>query len=673
MSFFKKNKPKSKKAKIPPKPDQTTLEREIASMNQDLNLDQQLEELTAKLNIDPDKPVTAEALASKSIMDEGAAETSPGIGGVSFVKDSLTDFVPPSFSASLANAAGNIDVTPKDDHIDKLISESRQMVSPAPASAPQAQIPDDLPPAFIPDPSLASPGRLDIGVMRTDVAKISADIQSGEELYRRALQRVEGLMGLVEKAEIDFSVLNRLEPENRRLKARLRTVQGDIEAKKNKLSVVMADLEDHQDRLAEKTAQYETARERLTVTTKSLQEYERHLKKTKSEAERYVLAVERQKTALGVESRENRILREKLSEISEALQTRQADYLEAKKMAESLKTDCGDYRDQADVLRAEVNDLRIALSAAKKQNNAMKGEMLSLHEDIKNFKTQYEFNVINREDQVTDLESQLAFLAKEVDAKEEVARQANEDAARLRQVRNQQDIERDRLEKQLQASIAEVQDVTRLSGEKSAHKLSALQNDVAGLQTKLDQREEMATQTSRENEDLRREIRRLEIDGEQLNARLQTQAGQMETLQNSSPVAALEAKIGELTKDLKIKNEIVQNAARDVTDLRKMNQKQDEGRKRLEKLIETQTYQLKTAEDELLRSKHDTSELDQRYKDVAAALSMAQTRRSAEGTAETPDIHPRSETFSHDYDGLSDTDIEDRIMDYKLGLRKDIL
>jgi len=77
--------------------------------------------------------------------------------------------------------------------------------------------------------------------MRLDVAKISADIQGGEELYRRgeelyrrALNRVEGLMGFVEKAEIDFSVLNRLEPENRRLKAKLRTANGDVETIKGR-------------------------------------------------------------------------------------------------------------------------------------------------------------------------------------------------------------------------------------------------------------------------------------------------------------------------------------------------------------------------------------------------------------------------------------------------------
>ena len=99
-----------------------------------------------------------------------------------------------------------------------------ETTAPKPISE-QPQQTDELP-SISSDIPLTGPNRLDMGAMRLDVAKISSDIQSGEEIYRRALQRVEGLMGFVEKAEVDFSVLNRLEPENRRLKAKLRTSQG---------------------------------------------------------------------------------------------------------------------------------------------------------------------------------------------------------------------------------------------------------------------------------------------------------------------------------------------------------------------------------------------------------------------------------------------------------------
>ena len=59
-----------------------------------------------------------------------------------------------------------------------------------------------------------------------------------------------------------------------------------------------------------------------------------------------------------------------------------------------------------------------------------------------------------------------------------------------------------------------------------------------------------------------------------------------------------------------------------------------------------------------------------RYKDIAAALSVNQARRSSETPSETPDIAP---DISDEFDNLSSDDVEDRIMDYKFGIRKDIL
>ena len=129
--------------------------------------------------------------------------------------------------------------------------------------------------AFIPaPPAVSRPDRADIGAMRLDVARISADIQSGEELYRRAQQRIENLTSFVERAEIDFSMLNRLEPENRRLKARNRTIEREIDANAQKMEVLRADLEDREQRLNEKSRVYETTLGKLAIAQKSLQEYE---------------------------------------------------------------------------------------------------------------------------------------------------------------------------------------------------------------------------------------------------------------------------------------------------------------------------------------------------------------------------------------------------------------
>lgn len=673
MPFFKKNKPKSKKENIAKQQEQTRLEKEITELDRERHLDMQLEELSAQLNMPSDSPEAPDVLDLNSIEEIDTEKDG-------FITDSLAAFTPPSFTAKISGKTKSIDVTrseaPETD-IEALLTDiddvadsemTAETTAPKPISE-QPQQTDELP-SINSDIPLTGPNRLDMGAMRLDVAKISADIQSGEEIYRRALQRVEGLMGFVEKAEVDFSVLNRLEPENRRLKAKLRTSQGEVETIKGKLALIAADLEDHQQRLSEKTSQYEQARSKLVTAANSLQEYERVLKVTKTESERYALAIERHKTALGVEGRENKVLREKIGELSEALELRQGEHLEASKMVESLRSDCADFRDQADTYRSEAQDLRTTLNTAKRQNNAMKGEMQTLHEDIKTFKTQYEFNVINREDQITDLEQQIAFLAKEVDVKTELANSATQDVAALRSIRNEQDIERDRLEKQLAAAHEEIKDVTTLSEARNSEKLNDLQSQVRELQAEIVRREDMSKNSAKEKVDLQRAHEVLQLEREQLESRLTRQTEQLENAIKNNPANELKAQVSKLTEQLRIKDAIVQSAAQDVSTLQKAREAQNLENKRLEDLIHAQTFQLEAAQKALFQSKQTESELDQKYKDIAAALSVKQARHSSEVSSENPDIKP---DISDEFNDLSSDDIEDRIMDYKFGIRKDIV
>ena len=436
----------------------------------------------------------------------------------------------------------------------------------ASVNEPSSQRGDETPKDFVsPPPAVNRADRADIGAMRLDVARISADIQSGEELYRRAQQRIENLTGFVERAEIDFSMLNRLEPENRRLKARNRTIEREIDANVQKMNVLRADLEDREQRLAEKTRIYETTLGKLSVAQKSLQEYERALNTSRESSDRNALNAERLQTSLDVERRENEVLRTRIADTVTDIDLKQTAYIEAKTIADSLAQDCSDFRHQAESAEKEADELRKNLAQAQTQNNAMKAEMLSLHEDIRTFKSQSEFTIISREDEMT----------------------------------------------------------------------------------------------------------------------------------------ALQQQVDHLSKQLEIKDDIVRNAARDVQELRKVRTAQDLERERLEAHIESQAFQLDQANSEILRTKQDVTDFDRRYRDVATALSVAQSRRMSSQPAEAPDIQPMAPPATpemsasdvsatqtpleptntplprakdiDDFDTLSGDEIEDRIMDYRLGLRNDIV
>lgn len=660
MSFFKKKKSNTKKPKTPPK---SKIVQDIAQMDRERHLDKQLEELNAKLN-------------NKAESSSDDKFTTASTGEDAFLTDSLNGFVSPKFETTLEDKTENIDVTtsslPKEVSIDDILANARRDVeghNPSNATSSDTDDKDDKLANIEPNLDLSGPGRLDMSEMRLDVAKISADIQGGEELYRRALQRVEGLMGFVEKAEVDFSVLNRLEPENRRLKARIRTSNGEVEGLKAKIGLISADLEDHQERLEEKTKQYEDARGKLTKAAKSLRDYEGVLRKARAETDSHSLALERHKTALSVEGKENKVLREKISELSSSLELRQAEYLDASKMVESLRSDCADFRDQADTFRTEAQELRITLNTAKRQNNAMKGEMQSLHEDIKTFKTQYEFNVINREDKVTDLETQISSLTREIDQKSELANTATRELAALRKIRSEQDIERNRLEKRLAAAQSEMRDVSNLAEKRSTEQSNTLQTNIRELQRELARRDENLEHHANEKSALQEQLENLTMERDSLQSNLDQQSSRLESMLVNDPSHDLEAQIRTLHEQLNVKDDIVKSAAHDVAELRKLHKEQEAEKKRLEDLIHSQTFQLEAAQKALNESKQAESELDKKYKDIAAALSVNQSRRRTENPSSNPDISP---DISGNRNPNTD-DIEDRIMDYKFGIRKDIV
>ena len=129
---------------------------------------------------------------------------------------------------------------------------------------------------------------------------------------------------------------------------------------------------------------------------------------------------------------------------------KQNAYIEAKKIADSLAQDCSDYRQQAETAEKDADELRRSLATAQTQNNAMKSELVGLHEDIRTFKSQSEFTIISREDEMSALQQQVDHLTKQLEIKDDIVRNAARDVQELRKIRIAQDLERERLEAEIE-------------------------------------------------------------------------------------------------------------------------------------------------------------------------------------------------------------------------------
>ncbi len=376
----------------------------------------------------------------------------------SFLTESLGTFTPPSFETDLEVEVAAEDVT---DEEPEFVSHPEDELSLEVTRNRGNQ--DKI-------------HRVDLSEMRLDVARINSDIESGEALYQRAQQRVQSLMSYVERAEVDFSLLNRLEPENRRLKSRKRALESEVETLKNRNSVLYSNLEEHKKRVAETVEALDVTNAKLAKTSRALEDREIQVKTFEEKLSKLTLDYERTGTDLDVESRENKNLREKIAEMSSDIQDVNFEKLNLAKSIESLKIDCEDLRKSRERLQEENSDLRYNLSESEKQNNQMRNQLVAVHEEIKTFKTQYEYNILSRDDRIIALESEIAALNDRLKQKENIMESAARDVSSLRRERTAQELERQRLEKTIRDQ---------------SEKLGEVQNDLLRSKqdlTELDQR-----------------------------------------------------------------------------------------------------------------------------------------------------------------------------------------
>jgi len=208
-------------------------------------------------------------------------------------------------------------------------------------------------------------------------------------------------------------------------------------------------LEDLRKRLKSKDETSRLSQTRLAKASKSLHDYDLALKSAQQTAEQNYLKLERNETTLDVERRENKLLQEKMKALSKALDDKSIKLLESEKTCEALTEDYAVLKTQTAKLENNNSGFRNALDEATKQNNQMKSKLISLHEDIRNFKSQSEFNLSTREERILKLETQIDELTRQVEIKDEILCNTARNVSDLRKVRANYNEERNRLEAQI--------------------------------------------------------------------------------------------------------------------------------------------------------------------------------------------------------------------------------
>ncbi len=306
------------------------------------------------------------------------------------------------------------------------------------------------------DKFLSPERRTNLGEMRMDLASIVSDIENGDSMYRRAQQRVENLNNFIERAEVDFSLLDRLEPENRALKSENLTLNSELDKRQTRIAQLNSSLEDLQRRYGDAQSELDATQSKLAQAMKNHERAERDISTINAKLSETRLRHDRMRNDLDVENRENSNLRSRIGEITEQLEKTTTEKLNFAKQIETLKIDVSDQTESRSKMREEVSDLRHALEEAQRQNTSMRGEIGSVHEDIRGFKTQYEFNILKRDERISDLEAQIVELNDKLRIKEEQIESTTRDLSVLRRERTAQDLDRERLEQTIQQQSSQL-------------------------------------------------------------------------------------------------------------------------------------------------------------------------------------------------------------------------
>ncbi len=340
------------------------------------------------------------------------------------------------------------------------------------------------------DDVLHAQRRVNLGEMRMDVANIVSDFENGESMYRRAQQRVENLTNYIERAEVDFSLLDRLEPENRALKSENIALQSELDKRKTRISQLTNGLEDLQRRFGDAQSELDATHSKLAQSIKNFERADRDISDLNAQLQEARLKSDRMRNDLEVENRENSNLRSRIADITTQLDKVTSEKLNYAKQIETLKIDVADQSENRLQLRDEVTELRHSLEDAQRQNTQMRGEITGVHDDIRGFKTQYEFNILKRDERITDLESQIVELNERLRMKEDQFESINRELSALRKERTAQDLERERLEKSVEQANSQLYRTEEelLKSRKAADELDMKYRDISDAFARSEER-----------------------------------------------------------------------------------------------------------------------------------------------------------------------------------------
>jgi len=269
--------------------------------------------------------------------------------------------------------------------------------------------------------------------MRNDLARLNKDMSSGEQFYAQSLRRISDLIDYAYETEATLSALEKLEPENQRLKDQLAIVHKDLTDQVVRAETLKSKSDTYEARYMETRQALEKSQLSLTQLENLREMLEREVAGKDNDIAVLINKAREINNAHNLDKQALEQLASKNAELSNDLSLAMGERLETEKRLQDVITRFEAVSQERDNLDRMVTQTRNAHRAVEEHNLSLKTQLESVLSDVKIFKQQFDAATQNKDAEIDLLRGRLADHQSEIAVKEGVVSHVHSEMADMRE------------------------------------------------------------------------------------------------------------------------------------------------------------------------------------------------------------------------------------------------
>jgi|GEM_PF-3441091 len=289
-------------------------------------------------------------------------------------------------------------------------------------------------PAPVDTPRELGPRRKTAGLthMRNDLAQLNKDMSSGEQFYAQSLRRINDLIDYAYETETTLSALEKLEPENARLKEELAEASKKLTDQVVRAESMKSKADAYENRYLETRQALETSQLSLTQMEALRETLSREIEAKDNDLAIMINKAREIKNAHSLDIKALDDYKAKASELANELSVTQSGRHEVEQRLQDLSARHETLQSEYNALERMVSQTRNAQKATEEHNLALKTKLESVLSDVKIFKQQFDASAQNKDAEIGLLRSKISDLNSDIAVKDGVVERAHGEMADLR-------------------------------------------------------------------------------------------------------------------------------------------------------------------------------------------------------------------------------------------------